>query len=77
MPAKKSKRKPVKKEAPMAAKFVCRCGPGGKLLPLLLIVIGVFLLGRDLGWFRSGASIWSVVIILVGVFWLAKGCCAR
>ena len=38
--------------------------------PLLLVLIGVYLLGRELGWFPTTISIWPFILIVIGSYWI-------
>lgn len=39
---------------------------------LFLIIIGVFLLGRELGWFSVKFSVWPVILIAFGIWMVLK-----
>lgn len=47
------------------------CGPGIGI-PLLLVLIGVWLIGRDLGWWTQSVNLWGVILLVVGVYWLLQ-----
>lgn len=40
---------------------------------LIILVIGLFWLGRDLGYINTNVSIWAVLFIVLGLYWLLKG----
>lgn len=69
-PKKKAPRKVapvVKAPAPPA---VSSSHQGSILGPVLLIAIGLYLLGRDVGWFHIDSSLWSILIIILGLIWM-------
>lgn len=41
-------------------------------LPLLVLVIGIYWLGNDLGFWPVPFSIWSILFIVFGAYWLIK-----
>ncbi len=41
-------------------------------LPLLILVIGLYWLGKDLGFWPSPVSIWTILFIVFGTYWLIK-----
>ncbi len=51
--------------------FIRCCGPGIGF-PLLLVLIGIWLIGRDLGWWHQAINIWGVILVTIGVYWLLK-----
>ncbi len=40
--------------------------------PLLLLVIGIYWLGSELGIWPVNISIWPVILILVSLYWIIK-----
>ena len=40
--------------------------------PLIVLVIGLFWLGKDMGWIKTNISFWAVLLIVLGVYWLLK-----
>ena len=57
-----------KKEAKVSA-LSCYCGKSIGF-PLVVLLLGLYLLARDLGWITTRVSFWAVLLILVGVYWL-------
>lgn len=53
------------------ATIVSCCGPGIGL-PLLLITIGIWLVGRDLGWWKQSINLWGVLLVALGAYWLLQ-----
>ena len=51
---------------------VWRCCTPGIGLPLLLILIGIWIIGKDLGWWESSINIWGVILVIMGAYWLLK-----
>ncbi|MBU2476337.1 hypothetical protein KKG83_02595 [Candidatus Micrarchaeota archaeon] len=49
--------------------------PGGPHLgfPLILLVIGIYWLGSDMGIWPVPFSIWPVLLIALASYWLIKG----
>lgn len=48
-------------------------GRGSILGGLILIVVGGYFLGRQLGWFDWSFPFWAVIIIVVGIWLIAGG----
>ena len=44
----------------------------GFTLPLVLLVIGVYFLGKDLGWFAGNVSFWPVLLVVIAGYWILK-----
>ncbi|RJQ16822.1 hypothetical protein C4573_02035 [Candidatus Woesearchaeota archaeon] len=38
--------------------------------PLLIILIGLYLLGRSLGWIPENISVFAIIILIIGFVWL-------
>ncbi|MBD3312900.1 hypothetical protein GF345_00500 [Candidatus Woesearchaeota archaeon] len=45
---------------------------GGMGLALVLFVIGLFWLGKDMGWIATKISIWPVLLIVLSLYWILK-----
>ncbi|MGH7240005.1 MAG: LiaF transmembrane domain-containing protein [Candidatus Saccharimonadales bacterium] len=58
-------------------KKVCRC-PHHKATPILIILIGLTFLLGDWGFFNAftATTIWSILLIIIGIFQLTKKKCA-
>ncbi len=53
----------------------CCChGTHGATLGIALLIIGLLLLARDVG-FIAGVGSWTIIFFILGVFLLAKKCC--
>lgn len=46
-------------------------GPGFGL-PIALILIGLFFLGKDIGWFEVEVSFWPILLIAIGAWLLVN-----
>jgi hypothetical protein len=52
------------------------CGAGIGL-PLLVLVIGLYWLAKELGYFQTTISIWPIIFIVFGIYWIIKAIVAR
>ena len=48
---------------------VC-CGGGTSFWGWFLLALGIFLLGRQMGWIPSNFSLWPPVLIIIGLYLL-------
>lgn len=46
------------------------CGSNGYGWGIVLLVIGLFFLARDFGWFDINISFWTVVLIVFGLYFI-------
>ena len=70
----------MKKKVAKDWKGNCKCHGVG--LALILLVIGLFWLGKDMGWIDVKISIWPILLIVLALYWIVKAvwgnnsCCA-
>ncbi|MBU4501866.1 MAG: hypothetical protein KKA79_04685 [Nanoarchaeota archaeon] len=48
------------------------CCAGFSSFALMILLIGVYLLARDMGWIPDKISGWTLFFILLGFYWLVK-----
>lgn len=48
------------------------CYAGFSSFALLILLIGLYLLARDLGWIPAKISGWTLFFLLLGFYWLVK-----
>lgn len=51
----------------------CCCGSHGAWFGIALLIIGLLLLAKDVG-FIAGIGSWTIIFIILGVFLAAKKC---
>ena len=44
-----------------------------KVVALILLVVGVFWLGKDMGWIDVEISVWPILLIVLSAYWIIKG----
>jgi len=44
---------------------------------LLVLVIGVYFFAKDMGWIEPEISIWPIILIVLGVYWIIKAVIVR
>jgi len=53
------------------SEFTC-CGCSGSFWGWFFVILGVYFLAQFLGWIPSGLPIWTILIIMFGVYLLMK-----
>lgn len=55
-----------------------KCYKPGIGFPLVILLIGLYWLGRDLGWIETRISLWPIILIAIGLYWtLARLFCRK
>ncbi len=39
---------------------------------LVVLVIGLYWLSKDMGWIQTDVSIWPILLIVLGTYWILK-----
>jgi len=39
---------------------------------LLVLVIGMYFLAKDMGWIQPTISIWPIILIVLGTYWIIR-----
>ncbi len=50
----------------------CNCKGGGIGFALIVLIIGIIWLARDMGWIDTNVSLWPILLIVLGVYWILK-----
>jgi len=50
----------------------CCCGSGRLFWGIIILLIGLWILAKSLGWITFDISIWAIVLIFVGLWMLLR-----
>jgi len=48
------------------------CCHGGLFWGVIFLILGAWLLARDLGYISSGVSLWPIILIILGLWMILK-----